>query len=57
METNVPGLYVAGTATAGTQQSYTVFIENCHIHAQRIAAALAGEPPPSAPEPLERPES
>ena len=46
-----PGLYVAGTATAGTQQAYTVFIETCHIHAQRISAALQGLPPPPDPPP------
>ncbi len=57
METDVEGLYVAGTATAGTQESYTVFIETCHIHALRIAAALQGAPPPPDPPPLMRPES
>lgn len=46
METNVPGLYVAGTATAGTQQRHKVFIETCHDHADRIAAALQGRSPP-----------
>ncbi|MCH2149520.1 MAG: NAD(P)-binding domain-containing protein [Phycisphaerales bacterium] len=46
METNVNGAYVAGTATAGTQKRFRVFIENCHIHAARIAAALAGDAPP-----------
>ena len=51
------GLYVAGTATAGSQQSYTVFIENCHVHAERIAAALAGAPVPAAPVRHEQPES
>ncbi|MHC4953803.1 MAG: NAD(P)-binding domain-containing protein [Planctomycetota bacterium] len=57
METTVPGLYVAGTASAGTQLGYTLFIENCHIHAVRIAAAIAGEPPPPDPPPLTLPES
>src|SRR5205823_5727667 len=28
METNVPNLYVAGTAVGGTQDKYRVFIEN-----------------------------
>lgn len=42
METNVPGLYVAGTATAGTQERHRVFIENCHVHAERIAGAVMG---------------
>lgn len=47
METDVPGLYVAGTAAAGTQVSgTTAFIETSHIHVDRIAAALKGEPAP-----------
>ena len=53
----MPGLYVAGTATAGTQHGYTLSLENCHVHAARIAAALAGEPPPPAPPPLTMPEA
>jgi len=44
METNVPGLYVAGTAAAGTQQRYRLFIENCHEHVAKIVAALTGQP-------------
>ncbi len=43
METNVPGVYVAGTAVAGTQDRYRVFIENCHVHVERILAHLKGE--------------
>ena len=43
METNVPGLYVAGTAIGGTQGRYRVFLENCHVHSDRIAAHLCGE--------------
>jgi thioredoxin reductase (NADPH) len=42
METNIPGLYVAGTASAGTQHRFKVFIENSHIHAAKIVAALTG---------------
>jgi thioredoxin reductase (NADPH) len=43
METNVPGIYVAGTATAGTQSSkYKTFLENCHDHVDKIAAHLTG---------------
>lgn len=57
METSVPGLFAAGTAVAGTQDRFSLFIENCHIHAKRIAAALAGESPPPAPPPLTVPES
>ena len=57
METNVSGLYVAGTAVAGTQSKYTLFIENCHVHVDRIVAALTGSTPPAAPAPLAQPES
>ena len=58
METNVPGIYVAGTAVGGTQEKYTVFIENCHVHVDRIVSALTGDSPPaSSPMILEQPES
>jgi thioredoxin reductase (NADPH) len=46
MQTNVPNLYIAGTAAAGTQQRYRLFIENCHEHATRIAKAITGQTPP-----------
>jgi thioredoxin reductase (NADPH) len=45
METNVPGLYVAGTAIGGSQKRYKVFIENCHVHVERIVTAITGRPP------------
>jgi thioredoxin reductase (NADPH) len=57
METSVPGIYIAGTATAGTQPSYTVFIETCHVHVTRIANHLTGQAPPPAPQPVTVPES
>ncbi len=57
METNVPGLYVAGTVTAGTQSSFMVFIENCHVHAERITAHAMGRPAPEVSDPFERPEA
>lgn len=58
METNVPGLYVAGTAAAGTQEHYALFLENCHIHVQRILASITHSPPPAAGSPaFSRPES
>jgi len=57
MESPVPGLYVAGTATAGTQSSFTVFIENCHVHADRIVAHLTGDAAPTNGFGFERPES
>ncbi len=44
METTVPGLYVAGTAAAGTQNRFRLFIENAHVHVDRIVAAVTGEP-------------
>lgn len=46
METNVPGLYLAGTAAAGERQPrYTLFIENTHVHVGRIVKALTGRWP------------
>jgi thioredoxin reductase (NADPH) len=57
METNVPGVYVAGTAVAGTQQKYSLFIENCHEHVERIMASLQGREPPMEGKGFERPES
>jgi thioredoxin reductase (NADPH) len=57
MQTNVPGIYLAGTAVGGTQERYAIFIENCHVHAERILASLTGIAPPPAPAQLERPES
>lgn len=46
MMTNVPNLYVAGTAAAGTQNRFRLFIENCHIHVTRIVKAITGVEPP-----------
>ncbi len=43
METNVPGIFVAGTAIGGTQSRYRVFLENCHVHIERIVACLTGQ--------------
>jgi thioredoxin reductase (NADPH) len=57
MQTEVPGLYVAGTATAGTQTRYAVFLENCHVHAERIAAHIAGQRGPRRPADFDLPES
>ncbi len=45
METDVPGLYLAGTVAAGVQQRYTLFIENCHEHAGKIVQAISGKWP------------
>lgn len=46
MESNLPGVFVVGTATAGTQGGFGVFIENCHQHADRVLASLTGQVPP-----------
>jgi len=45
METDVPGVYVAGTAAAGIQTRYTLSIENSHEHVARIVAAITGSRP------------
>ena len=50
METNIPNIYVAGTATAGSQQRTKVFIETSHIHVDRIVAALQNRVSDAAPE-------
>jgi len=47
MMTNVPGLYVAGTAAAGTQKNFRLFIENCHQHVTKIVRSITGREPPS----------
>ena len=46
MQTQVPGLYVAGTAAAGTQVRFRLFIENCHAHVSKIVRHLTGRDPP-----------
>lgn len=43
METSVPGVFVAGTAVGGTQERYELFLENCHVHVERIVGALTGK--------------
>ncbi len=43
METNIPGVYVAGTAVAGTPpRKVAVIVETCHVHVPRIVAAISG---------------
>jgi thioredoxin reductase (NADPH) len=57
METSMPGVYVAGTVVGGTQDKYRLFIENCHVHVERIVAALKGQVKEVAEPVFERPES
>ena len=45
MQTNVSGLYVAGTAAAGTQAKFRLFLENSHNHVQKIVRAITGRDP------------
>ncbi|MDR3613148.1 MAG: NAD(P)-binding domain-containing protein [Candidatus Obscuribacterales bacterium] len=41
METNVPNVYVIGTAAAGTESGgVKTFIENAHVHVNRVLHAL-----------------
>jgi thioredoxin reductase (NADPH) len=43
METDIPGIYVAGTAAGGERKPrYSYFIENCHVHVARIVHHLTG---------------
>jgi thioredoxin reductase (NADPH) len=55
METNVPGVFLAGTAAAGSPAGkIRVIIESCHIHVPRIVAAIERRThQATAPEPIE----
>ena len=46
MMCSVPNAYVAGTAAAGTQQRFRLFIENCHPHVTKIVQAITATAPP-----------
>jgi thioredoxin reductase (NADPH) len=44
METNVSGVFVAGTAIAGTPPGkIRVIVESCHVHVARIVGAITGQ--------------
>lgn len=43
METNVAGLFVAGTAAGGTQKKFVHFISTSHDHVARIVQAITGQ--------------
>jgi thioredoxin reductase (NADPH) len=41
METNVPGVFVAGTAISGSPaERVRIIVEDCHVHVPRIVAAI-----------------
>ena len=41
METNVPGVFVAGTAIAGSpRERVSIIVEDCHVHVGRIMSGL-----------------
>jgi thioredoxin reductase (NADPH) len=42
METNVPGVFVAGTAIAGSpRERVSIIVEDCHVHVGRIVRRLS----------------
>ena len=43
MQTTVPGLYVAGTAISGDQNTYHVFVATAHGHTPKIVGAITGD--------------
>lgn len=43
MQTNVPGVYLLGTIIGGTQDRYRVFIENTHVHVDRIMKSITSK--------------
>lgn len=45
METNVPGIFVAGTAVGGTQRRFKHFISTSHDHVAKIVKAITGTAP------------
>jgi thioredoxin reductase (NADPH) len=51
LESNVPGIYLAGVLIGG-RQTGEIFIENGRFHGKQIIAALAGKAGPSEPPPV-----
>ena len=41
--TPMPGIYLCGTVVGGTQHRYEIFIENGHVHVDRIVAHVTGQ--------------
>jgi thioredoxin reductase (NADPH) len=57
MESNIPGIYLCGTVIGGTQDKYEVFIENGHVHVDKIVAHLTGAKTPVSDVTYANPES
>jgi thioredoxin reductase (NADPH) len=45
LETDVPGMYVAGTAASGNQSRHKLFIETTHHHVTKIVRHVSGQEP------------
>jgi thioredoxin reductase (NADPH) len=43
METNVPGLFLAGTASGGGKASYKIFVATSHHHGAAITRRITGQ--------------
>jgi thioredoxin reductase (NADPH) len=54
LESNVPGIYLAGVLIGG-RQTGEIFIENGRFHGKQIIAALAGKSGPAEPPPVSPP--
>lgn len=46
METNISGLFLAGTASGGGRSSYKIFVATSHHHGASIISNITGEDPP-----------
>lgn len=46
MQTNIPRVFVAGTAAGGSQKRARLFIENSHVHVRRILRAITQQDVP-----------
>jgi len=47
MQTDAAGVYVIGTAVAGTQNKFKLFIENSHPHVAKACKAITGKDAPA----------
>ena len=54
LESNVPGIYLAGVLIGG-RQTGEIFIENGRFHGKQIIAGITGHAGPSEPAPVSPP--